>query len=44
MKKENEKIVYQGKMIEVIHETVVSNGKEIVLEKGRRAPGGEIDY
>ena len=26
-------------MIEVVHETVSSNGKEIVLEKGRRAPG-----
>ena len=26
-------------MIEVIHETFISNGKEIILEKGRRAPG-----
>ncbi len=34
-----EKIVYQGKMIEIVHESVFSNGKEIVLEKGRRAPG-----
>ncbi len=34
-----EKIVYQGKMIEIVHETIISNDKEIVLEKGRRAPG-----
>jgi len=34
-----EKIVYQGKMIEIVHETVFSNGKELVLEQGRRAPG-----
>lgn len=33
------KIVYQGKMIEIVQETVFSNGKEIVLEHGRRAPG-----
>lgn len=26
-------------MIEVVHETVISNGTELVLEKGRRAPG-----
>ncbi len=30
----NKKIVYQGKMIEIIHETVLSNGKEINLESG----------
>jgi 8-oxo-dGTP pyrophosphatase MutT (NUDIX family) len=36
---DKEKIVYQGKMIEIVQETVFSNGKEIVLEKGRRAPG-----
>ena len=34
-----EEIVYQGKMIEVVHETVLLNGKELILEKGRRAPG-----
>ena len=39
MEKKNEKIVYQGKMIEIIHETVFSNGREITLEKGCRAPG-----
>ncbi len=39
MNKNNEEIVYQGKMIEVVHETVISNGKELILEKGRRAPG-----
>jgi len=39
MKDKNEKIVYQGKMIEIVHETLFPNGKEIVLEKGRRAPG-----
>ncbi len=39
MQSKNEKIVYQGKMIEIIHETVSSNGKEIMLERGRRAPG-----
>ena len=39
MAKEAEKIVFQGNMIEVIHETIISNGKEITLEKGRRAPG-----
>lgn len=37
--KNKEEIVYQGKMIEVVHETVISNDKEIVLEKGKRAPG-----
>jgi 8-oxo-dGTP pyrophosphatase MutT (NUDIX family) len=39
MKSSKEKVVYQGKMIEIVHETVSSNGKELVLEKGRRAPG-----
>ena len=39
MQNKNEKITYQGKMIEIIQETVSSNGKEIVLEKGRCAPG-----
>jgi len=39
MKNNNEEIVFRGKMIEIVHETVSSNGKEIVLEKGRRAPG-----
>ena len=39
MENKNEKIVYQGKMIEIVHEIVFLNGKEIVLEKGRRAPG-----
>ena len=39
MKTKNEKIVFQGKMIEIVHETFISHGKEIILEKGRRAPG-----
>jgi ADP-ribose pyrophosphatase YjhB (NUDIX family) len=39
MQHKSEKIVYQGKMIEIVHETVSSNGKELVLEHGRRAPG-----
>ena len=39
MENKEEKIVYQGKMIEVVHESFISNGKEIILEKGRRAPG-----
>ncbi len=34
-----EKIVYQGRMIEVVHKAVLSNGKELVFEMGRRAPG-----
>lgn len=38
-KNEKEKIVYQGKMIEIVQEAVLSNGKEIIFEKGRRAPG-----
>ena len=29
-------------MIEIVHETVLSNNKEIVLEQGRRAPGVRI--
>ena len=40
MSKENEKIVFQGRMIEVVHENIIApNGKEITLERGRRAPG-----
>jgi 8-oxo-dGTP pyrophosphatase MutT (NUDIX family) len=39
MQNKDEKIVYQGKIIEVIEETVNSNGKELHLEKARRAPG-----
>lgn len=39
MKKIKEEIIFQGKMIEIVHEIVSSNGKEIVLEHGRRAPG-----
>ncbi len=39
MQNRNEEIIFQGKMIEIVHETVSSNGKEIILEKGRRAPG-----
>jgi|ERR1035437_295485 8-oxo-dGTP pyrophosphatase MutT (NUDIX family) len=34
-----EEIIFQGKMIEIVHETFSSNGKEIILESGRRAPG-----
>jgi len=39
MQHKDEKIVYQGKIIEVVEETVNSNGKEFRLEKARRAPG-----
>jgi ADP-ribose pyrophosphatase YjhB (NUDIX family) len=39
MNTKKEKIVYQGKMIEIVHEEVFVDGKEITLEKGRRAPG-----
>ncbi len=39
MEHKSEKIVYQGRMIEIIHEIVDFNGKEIILEHGRRAPG-----
>lgn len=39
MENKEEKIVYQGKMIEVVHDIVLSNGKEFIYEKGRRAPG-----
>src|SRR3989344_3426866 len=41
MKILSEKIVYQGKMIEIVQETVEVDGKEkvYVYEKGRRAPG-----
>lgn len=39
MQKIKEEIIFQGKMIEIVHETVSSNGKELVLEHGRRAPG-----
>lgn len=42
MQNQNEKVVFQGKMIEVVQETIISNGKEIVLEKGRRAPGTRL--
>lgn len=35
----NEKVVFQGKMIEIIHETGLINGKEVIFERGRRAPG-----
>lgn len=34
-----EEVVFQGNIIEVIHETFHSDGKEITLEKGRRSPG-----
>lgn len=35
----NEKILFQGKMIEIVQETVEINGKEKVHEWGRRPPG-----
>ena len=35
----NQKILFQGKMIEILEEAVVINGKEKVHEYGRRAPG-----
>ena len=31
MKDENEKIVFQGKMIEILHQTISANGKEIAV-------------
>lgn len=36
---DKEKIVFQGKMIEIVQETALVNGKEKIYEKGRRAPG-----
>jgi 8-oxo-dGTP pyrophosphatase MutT (NUDIX family) len=37
-----EEIKYKGKIIELVHETFLSNGKEINLEKGRRSPGTRL--
>lgn len=37
-----EEIKYQGKIIELVEETYLSNGKEINLEKGRRSPGTRL--
>ena len=39
MQNANEKIVFEGKMIEIVHQTFVTNGKEKIHERGRRAPG-----
>ena len=40
MEPKNEKIVYQGKMIEIVQETVMMpSGKEKIFEQARRAPG-----
>ena len=39
MSQNNKKVVFQGQMIEILQEVVSSNGKEIILENGRRAPG-----
>jgi len=40
--KRREEIIFQGKIIELVHETYFSNGKEITLEKGRRSPGTRL--
>ncbi len=42
MKVKNEKIIFQGKMIEVVHEIVSIDNKEVIYEKGRRAPGTRL--
>ena len=42
MKEKKEKIVFQGKIIEIVEETVKKNGKEIIYEKARRSPGVRI--
>ena len=39
MKYKNEKIVYQGKIVELVQYPVVVNGKENIFEKARRSPG-----
>lgn len=39
MKHENEKIVYQGRIIEIVQYPVLTNGKEKIFEKARRSPG-----
>src|SRR3989344_3979829 len=39
MKHKDEKIVYQGKIVELIQFPVSSNGKENIFEKARRSPG-----
>jgi 8-oxo-dGTP pyrophosphatase MutT (NUDIX family) len=42
MEKLKEEIIFQGKMIEIVHETIFADGKEFVLEHGRRAPGTRL--
>lgn len=39
MKYKDEKIVYQGKIIEIVQYPVLMNGKEKIFEKARRSPG-----
>jgi 8-oxo-dGTP pyrophosphatase MutT (NUDIX family) len=39
MSNKNEKIVYEGKMIEVVQESVEKNGQAVLYERARRAPG-----
>jgi hypothetical protein len=39
MKNKNEKIVYQGKIIEIVEKTIKVDGKELHFERARRAPG-----
>ena len=42
MKTKNQKIVFQGKIIEVIEETINVNGKLLHLEEARRSPGVRV--
>ena len=39
MKHKDEKIVYQGKIVELLEYPVLINGKENIFEKARRSPG-----
>ena len=39
MQNKNEKIVYQGRIVELVQYPVLVDGKEVVFEKARRSPG-----
>jgi len=39
MKHQDEKVVYQGKIVELVQYPVVVNGQENIFEKARRSPG-----
>lgn len=42
-KNKKEEIVFQGKIIEVVNQTILGkNGKEITIEKARRSPGTRL--